>query len=45
MKKRRLTPEHKAAIAKAHRGKKVPPAGKIKLSLAQRARRAREQRP
>ena len=44
MPKKKLTAEHKAAIAKAHRGKKWPPEAKIKLSLAQRKRRAQEER-
>ena len=44
MARKRLTAAHKAAIAAAQRGKKWTREQKIKLSLAQRRRRAREER-
>jgi hypothetical protein len=44
--KRKLTPEHKAAIAAAHRGRRHSHETLIRMSLARRAmltRRAREE--
>jgi hypothetical protein len=43
MSKRKLTPEHKAAIAAAHRGRRHSHETLIKMSLARRAMLKRRQ--